>query len=914
MIEVLLAIAIFTLSVAALGTMGISGMTMTADAVTRYHAVLALREGVTVLRTLRDTDPGALVPGVHQLVATDSGWRLVAESVSEDRIARIVTITPESGGRRHVRLEVRIARPLLSPVSFDAEFFLHQFSGSRWTQTTVADFSAGSQNGTAVFSEGDGAIGLPLLGDANSYRAFAPLDIPGDGTVTSFAHGDGTLFAAILFASGNSVVALDLSDAGRGVVSVRHRVDIPERVFALALAGEYLILGTDGDTRELIVLRRSDLSFVRAVDLPGLADVRALSVLGSTLYVGRESSTFAELVALDVSDPSLGLSSLATQEVAGGVRALEHSVDALFAATSANNAELAIFTLSDLSPLHTLDLQGPADATTLLFSPDALFIGRDASNMPELFRTALVPGDVPVVNASLDIEGGVRGLALDQDGRVIVATPLPGSELRVVPHDLGSVSNSFNVLEGAGASSVAAVGPFVYVGLENNVTEIVALRPGDTPLETLAVSSVRDLPGSADMRAIARAGTYVVAGRESTNSGPELFVFSDDGTTLSEVGTLELGADVNAIALAWPYAYVATSDNTRELMVVSLVSPSAPAIIGGANIPTNTDARTVALSGTFAFVGTANSPGQSGKEATLFDRRISSNPALIAQLEIGSDVNTASFLSDGFIALGTAHDSKELLVLDARTPASLREYTSYNTSGATDARALTSLASGAFALGLDHAGTSPDLYLFTFDVTGGGLSVRSFLDIEGGVRGMTRQGETFFLATDRNGGEIRVLDVANANAPLLLGNITLGAFPHSITSDALSFVVATAGNDREMIVLRPTPPPVDLVKTGWFTSSAFDGGADATWGTVSWTSIGTGTIALQIRTAATEEGLRDALWVGEDGVVGAVFTSPEQPVVPSAEATGSRFISYRAALVGDGTSTPFLTDVTITEQ
>jgi hypothetical protein len=915
LIEVLLAIAIFTLSVAALGTMGISGMTMTADATLRYHAVLALREGVTALRTLRDTDPGALLPGTYRLIATNSGWTLVADTVSNERFMRFVTITSEEGGRRRVRIEVRWERPLLPAASLDAEFFLHQFSGSRWTQTTNADFSAGRHNGTAVFADGDGAVGLPLLGNTATYRTLATFDASGDGTVTSFFHKDGMLFVAALSSSGNSVAALDLADAGNGVVALLHRAEFPERVFALASVGEYLVLGTDGDTREIIVLRRSDLSFVRTVDLPGVADVRALAVEGSMLYVGREGSTLAELLAMNASDPSTGLPFVASQEVDGSVRALGASGGELFAATSANDAEVMMFSSVDLSLLHTLNLQGPTDATTLTLSPGTLFVGRDASNMPELSRIALPPGEAPVVGTSLDVEGGVRGIALDQDGRVIVATPLPGNELRIFSNDLGVSGNFFNVLEGAGVSAVAVVGPFVYVGLENNVTEMVALRPGDISLETLVVSSVRNLSGTADMHAVACAGAYVVAGRESTNSGPEFVIFDDDGATLVEVGALELGADVNGIALAWPYAYLATSDNTRELVVVSLLSPSAPAVVGALNLPMNADATTVTLSGVSAFVGTANSSSPSGKEASLVDVRIPSSPTLLSQIEVGADVNAATFLPGGFIALGTAHNVKELMILDARTPTTLREHGSYNTNGNTDARALLTLSSGAFVLGLDHDGASSDLYFFTFDVAAGGLSARSFLDVGGSVRSIAREGDMLFLASERNGGEILSVDATNVSAPLLLGSVAVGATPNAIASDALSFAVVTTGDDREVLIVRPTPPSVDLVKTGWFTSSAFDGGsADVVWGTISWSSIGTGTVALQIRTALTEEGLQDALWTGMDGVTGAVFPSPDQLIVPNREATGSRFISYRAMLVGDGANTPLLTDITITQQ
>jgi len=99
--------------------------------------------------------------------------------------------------------------------------------------------------------------------------------------------------------------------------------------------------------------------------------------------------------------------------------------------------------------------------------------------------------------------------------------------------------------------------------------------------------------------------------------------------------------------------------------------------------------------------------------------------------------------------------------------------------------------------------------------------------------------------------------------------------------------------------------------SGDLTSSAYDAGHDADWGTISFTidEPSATDIQFQIRTAATEGGLSSATWYGPTGT-GDYYTTSGTNI--NSVHDGDRWIQYKADFSGPGNSTPTLRDVSIT--
>jgi len=99
--------------------------------------------------------------------------------------------------------------------------------------------------------------------------------------------------------------------------------------------------------------------------------------------------------------------------------------------------------------------------------------------------------------------------------------------------------------------------------------------------------------------------------------------------------------------------------------------------------------------------------------------------------------------------------------------------------------------------------------------------------------------------------------------------------------------------------------------SGDLTSSTYDSGHDADWGTISFTidePLATD-IQFQIRTAATEGELSAATWYGPTGT-GDYYTTSSTNI--NSVHDGDRWVQYKAYFSGPGDDTPTLSDVSIT--
>lgn len=98
-------------------------------------------------------------------------------------------------------------------------------------------------------------------------------------------------------------------------------------------------------------------------------------------------------------------------------------------------------------------------------------------------------------------------------------------------------------------------------------------------------------------------------------------------------GGFSVGRTVNHITLAWPYAYLATDDNTRELIVLDVKDPAAPTLVRSWNAPGSTSfgyGRDVALWNGFTYF--ARSYVSNAPELYTLDQ----NLAPLSSIDIGT--------------------------------------------------------------------------------------------------------------------------------------------------------------------------------------------------------------------------------------------------------------------------------------
>jgi Tfp pilus assembly protein PilV len=416
-------------------------------------------------------------------------------------------------------------------------------------------------------------------------------------------------------------------------------------------------------------------------------------------------------------------------------------------------------------------------------------------------------------------------------------------------------------------------------------------------INAASTGAVRDIAISGDTAYAVRASS---AGAEFL----ALDISDVSSSTPAQIGSVEIGAAVNGIAISGGYAYIATADNARELIVIRLSDYS---IVNSFDTPTGADALHVAISGTSAYVVTGNSSAQE------FYKLDAASPegaiTQISETEIGGDVSGIA-VSGGYAFLATGHNTRELAVVRISDGVLVN---SLNLSGTADMSGIAVSGSRAYLSRLSSA--DPEVYAVDTGAPEGPLSAANSLNLGGSANAVFTSGNgRLYVAGSDNTKELSVIDTASF-AETGFANLATNNDALAVSFYGGYAYLGTANGSAELTVVSGGNSALtERVREGWFISSAFDSLDTGTvWGDISWTKTGTGTLQLQIRTAAAFAGLSNAAWVGPDGTAGTFYaTASGTAVTVDPGAAGTRWIQYKAYFSGNGTDIPVLEDVGMT--
>ncbi len=235
--------------------------------------------------------------------------------------------------------------------------------------------------------------------------------------------------------------------------------------------------------------------------------------------------------------------------------------------------------------------------------------------------------------------------------------------------DISNVSNGamtdLNSLElGTQANRVVVSGGYAYIATNSSSEEVMIVRLSDFA----KVNSI-DVPGSANATGLSLSGAtlYVAKKKSSSKEFYAYDVSSPQGPIGSPVGSTELGADVNDIAVSGGYAYVAANDDSKELMVIRLSDYS---VVKTVNLAGSAEATTVQIAGTTAYVGRENS-----SDPEFYSLNVASPEVSIpinGSVDFGSDENVIDLaISGGSVYAGTERESgsqdKKVAIINAST-------------------------------------------------------------------------------------------------------------------------------------------------------------------------------------------------------------------------------------------------------
>ena len=171
--------------------------------------------------------------------------------------------------------------------------------------------------------------------------------------------------------------------------------------------------------------------------------------------------------------------------------------------------------------------------------------------------------------------------------------------------------------------------------------------------------------GQAIGKSIFYKDSYVYLGLSKTASGPEFNIIDVSSSTKPRwIGGYTVGASINQIYIKDSYAYLATDNKSKELIVLDVHNPSNPTFVGSFD-PVGTSnfevGESIYIVGTTAYLGMSNAIGS----PELYTLNVSdpTTPTVLAKKVLGSSI--FGLLARDSILLALTSTAQKMFMFDA---------------------------------------------------------------------------------------------------------------------------------------------------------------------------------------------------------------------------------------------------------
>lgn len=287
----------------------------------------------------------------------------------------------------------------------------------------------------------------------------------------------------------------------------------------------------------------------------------------------------------------------------------------------------------------------------------------------------------PQTLGSVDLGPGESATDLDVKNKIVYMTAQASSQSKpdffIVNATDGQ--NPFIVSSlgtGPGLLSLDAAGNYAYAGNSDTDEQLQIINIANISNPSLTASF--ELPGVSGTGAVGNAVFYAnskiyVGTKRAT--GPEFFIIDvSNPVNPSSLGTREINADVNSIYVLGNMAYLTTSDDSKEVIVLDISSPANITQTGTFDAAAGDDGVGLSLAGSTLYLG--RSAGSNDFIVVNI-----TNPAFPQQLGSanlsGTSVNDIR-TRDNLAFLATSDSNKEFQVWNISNPASISLYSSFN--------------------------------------------------------------------------------------------------------------------------------------------------------------------------------------------------------------------------------------------
>jgi type II secretory pathway pseudopilin PulG len=405
-------------------------------------------------------------------------------------------------------------------------------------------------------------------------------------------------------------------------------------------------------------------------------------------------------------------------------------------------------------------------------------------------------------------------------------------------------------------------------------------------------------PGNEDGLSVYYDSGYVFLGTANGGSNPDLTVLDvSDPENIVMTGAIDLGSDVYDIHVVSDYAYLATSSNNGEFMVINISNKSEPAHTAQLDLGDNRDAFAIFVMGDHAYVG-KDAAGGANRELYIIDISNPEVPVQVGAYEVGDDVN-GIYGSGNTLYLATSHNDKEFIILDITDPESPFEIGFFNTDARSDGKDIFVENNTAYLTTVNAGGASPEFFIIDINSPSNTSRIGS-LDIKNSANSLTVIDNFAFIGGNARNEEFVVIDISNPAEPTRYGVYAVGSDVNSMFISGNYAYLATKGNDTELMVLRGGGGGTDYQLLGAFESQSFDAGQVVAFNYFTFMASEPDGTNIKLQVATSSDG---TTWnyVGPDGTSASYYET--ESAIPLSIVEG-RYFKFKIYFSSNGTATP----------
>ncbi len=439
-----------------------------------------------------------------------------------------------------------------------------------------------------------------------------------------------------------------------------------------------------------------------------------------------------------------------------------------------------------------------------------------------------------------------------------------------------------------------------------------------------------DLPGNSVSKTIFANTGHAYLGTAGTNTTTAMTKLNISGVTpptISVEGTFG-GYAVNDIFIVGNVAYLATTDNSKEVVILD-ISQYPYQQIGYFNASGTTDADSVYVSGTVGYVATGeivqsfNLTSNTGSRAKYGEITMARDPVFF----FGSDYVSQIVVRGNYLFAALNNDWYELSIANVSNPSNMSFLSKSSVNNLQTSDVYVSPDGNRAYFGTNYGSSENEFFIMNTSNKNSPSIIGSY-----NTHGMSITGIAIVTQDNRavlvgkNGQEYQAVDISNEHSPTFCGGMDInnGIEDIDTVSDAQGNAFAylvTDDSSSEFKILRGGPGGGNgsgegYALSGTYTSTIFD----STSSTSKYYTIDfNGTIPVntnmnvQVRSSSNSDMSSSTNWVGPDGTSSTSFAISDGDYIPSL-VYNKRYFQYKINFSSNQLSTAELEDLTLTYQ